>query len=63
MLLFLCFSFWKFHVNFSILLRISALLLLSELLIKLTIASGLCAKYGLNLHEIVLQMSEGTRQG
>lgn len=42
---------------------ISVLLFLSELLNKLTIATGLCAKYGLNLHEIILQVSEGTCQG
>lgn len=41
---------------------ISFLSFLSELLIKITITSGLCAEYGLNLHEITLQVSEGTCQ-
>lgn len=41
---------------------ISFLSFLSELLIKLTITSGLHAKYGLNLYEITLQVSKGTCQ-
>lgn len=36
---------------------------LSELLIKRTVASGLCAKCGPNLHEITLRASEGACQG
>lgn len=55
---------WKFYVNYYIVLRILGFLsFLSELLGKITFANSLCPKYGLNLHDIVLQVSEGTCQG
>jgi hypothetical protein len=62
--LYFSFSFWKCHVNYYILLRVLGFLsFLSELLNKITFANSLCSKYGLNLHEIILQVSESTCQG